>query len=212
MECVDTTIECVDTLSYLRKTGLLDAGSSVDTTRDCVDTLSQSGNWVSCELGLTRLDLLLDQHCCNHELLLFFSFFFSFFFPWRCCSAPLDASPFFPLFFPSSRMLLALSCVGYFGVQETWVFIAPYVHKKPWGTWAQNPRKIPLDRKRPRVQINSHFFRFSQSVSTLPLSVSTHCPICAKRGFWMLGLVSTLPGTVSTPCPSQATGSPGNWV
>ncbi|MQM12352.1 hypothetical protein Taro_045268 [Colocasia esculenta] len=37
--CVDTTTECVDTLSQLRKEGLLDAGSSVDTTMDCVDTL-----------------------------------------------------------------------------------------------------------------------------------------------------------------------------
>ncbi|MQL89628.1 hypothetical protein Taro_022203 [Colocasia esculenta] len=51
-ECVDTTTECVDTLSQLSKKGLLEAGSSVDATRDCVDTLSQSGNWVSWELGL----------------------------------------------------------------------------------------------------------------------------------------------------------------
>ncbi|MQM18951.1 hypothetical protein Taro_051951 [Colocasia esculenta] len=47
-ECVDTTRECVDTLSHLRKKifwemGLVSTlpltGSSVDTTRDCVDTL-----------------------------------------------------------------------------------------------------------------------------------------------------------------------------
>ncbi|MQL89551.1 hypothetical protein Taro_022133 [Colocasia esculenta] len=37
--CVDTTRECVDTLSHLRKIGLLETGSSVDTSRDCVDTL-----------------------------------------------------------------------------------------------------------------------------------------------------------------------------
>ncbi|MQM09927.1 hypothetical protein Taro_042810 [Colocasia esculenta] len=50
--CVDTTTECVDTLSQLRKKGLLDAGSSVDTTTDCVDTLSQSDKWISWKLGL----------------------------------------------------------------------------------------------------------------------------------------------------------------
>ncbi|MQM17173.1 hypothetical protein Taro_050141, partial [Colocasia esculenta] len=60
----------------------------------------------------TLLHLLLDQHCCNHELLLFFSSFFSFFFPWRRCSAPLDADAFFPLYFSSSRKLLALVLRG----------------------------------------------------------------------------------------------------
>ncbi|MQM06925.1 hypothetical protein Taro_039760 [Colocasia esculenta] len=51
-ECVDTTTECVNTLSQLSKTGLLDARSSVDTTTDCVDTLSQLDNWFSWKLGL----------------------------------------------------------------------------------------------------------------------------------------------------------------
>ncbi|MQL85328.1 hypothetical protein Taro_017850 [Colocasia esculenta] len=51
-ECVDTTTECVDTLSQLRKEGLLDAGSSVDMTTDCVDTLSHSDKWISWKLGL----------------------------------------------------------------------------------------------------------------------------------------------------------------
>ncbi|MQM16316.1 hypothetical protein Taro_049272, partial [Colocasia esculenta] len=58
-ECVDTTTECVDTLSHLSRKGLLDAGSSVDTptdcvdtTTDCVDTLSQSDKWISWNLGL----------------------------------------------------------------------------------------------------------------------------------------------------------------
>ncbi|MQM18577.1 hypothetical protein Taro_051572 [Colocasia esculenta] len=44
VDCVDTTRECVDTLSHFCKTGLLGTGSSVDTATGCVDTLSQSGN------------------------------------------------------------------------------------------------------------------------------------------------------------------------
>ncbi|MQL79284.1 hypothetical protein Taro_011720 [Colocasia esculenta] len=44
-ECVDTTRECVDTLSHFCKTVLLGTETSVDTAWDCVDTLSQSGNW-----------------------------------------------------------------------------------------------------------------------------------------------------------------------
>ncbi|MQL76063.1 hypothetical protein Taro_008438 [Colocasia esculenta] len=44
--------ECVDTLSHLRKTGLLGTRSSVNTLTGCVDTLSQSGNWVFWNLGL----------------------------------------------------------------------------------------------------------------------------------------------------------------
>ncbi|MQM23324.1 hypothetical protein Taro_056388 [Colocasia esculenta] len=52
VDCVDTTRECVDTLSHLRKTGLLGTGSSVDTLTGCVNKLSQSGNWVFWNLGL----------------------------------------------------------------------------------------------------------------------------------------------------------------
>ncbi|MQL98968.1 hypothetical protein Taro_031689 [Colocasia esculenta] len=52
VDCVNPTRECVDTLSHLRKTGLLGTGSSVDTLTGYVDTLSQSGNWVFWNLGL----------------------------------------------------------------------------------------------------------------------------------------------------------------
>ncbi|MQL88720.1 hypothetical protein Taro_021290, partial [Colocasia esculenta] len=63
-ECVDTTRECVDTLSHLHKTCLLDAGSSVDTATGCVDTLSQSDNWVFWMLGLvSTLPLAVSTHC-----------------------------------------------------------------------------------------------------------------------------------------------------
>ncbi|MQL67766.1 hypothetical protein Taro_000068 [Colocasia esculenta] len=47
LRCVDTTGECVDTLSHLRKTGLLGAETSVDTATGCVDTLSQDSDPVS---------------------------------------------------------------------------------------------------------------------------------------------------------------------
>ncbi|MQM13531.1 hypothetical protein Taro_046457, partial [Colocasia esculenta] len=69
-ECVDTTTECVDTPSQLRKKGLLETGSSVDTTRDCVDTLSQSGNWVSWELGLVSTLPGLNTTCVSYVHLL----------------------------------------------------------------------------------------------------------------------------------------------
>ncbi|MQM02520.1 hypothetical protein Taro_035286, partial [Colocasia esculenta] len=57
-KCVDTTRECVDTLSHFCKTVLLGTETSVDTAWDYVDTLSQSGNWVFWILGLasTLLD------------------------------------------------------------------------------------------------------------------------------------------------------------
>ncbi|MQL97026.1 hypothetical protein Taro_029711 [Colocasia esculenta] len=62
-ECVNTTTECVDTLSHLRKKGLLDAGSSVDTTTECVDTLSQSDKRISWKLGLvSTLPLTVSTH------------------------------------------------------------------------------------------------------------------------------------------------------
>ncbi|MQM16328.1 hypothetical protein Taro_049285 [Colocasia esculenta] len=44
-----------------------------------------------------------------------------------------------------------------FGVQGSWVFIAPYVHEVPWGAWARKSRSNPLIPKQPRVQKNSHF-------------------------------------------------------
>ncbi|MQL97884.1 hypothetical protein Taro_030581 [Colocasia esculenta] len=129
MECVDATSKCVDTLSQTGIIGSLGRVTSVDTTSDSVDTLSRTAKQVFWELDLvstllepvstlpcrpTRLDLPLDQHCCNHELLLFFyfffSFFFSFFFPWWRCSAPLDEDALFPLKSPFSRMVL-LECV-----------------------------------------------------------------------------------------------------
>ncbi|MQM22927.1 hypothetical protein Taro_055986 [Colocasia esculenta] len=34
--------------------------------------------------------------------------------------------------------------LGAFGVQETWVFIALYVHEVPWGAWARKSRSNPL--------------------------------------------------------------------
>ncbi|MQL95869.1 hypothetical protein Taro_028539, partial [Colocasia esculenta] len=126
----------------------------------------------------TRLDLLVEQHRCNHELLLFFSFFF----PWRRCSAPLDADSFFPLFLPSPRMLLAFSCVGCFGVPKTWPECVD--------TTTECVDTLSQLSKKGLLEAGSSVDTTRDCVDTLSQS--------GNWVSWELGLVSTVPGAVST--------------
>ncbi|MQM01552.1 hypothetical protein Taro_034305, partial [Colocasia esculenta] len=135
-----------------------------------------------------------EQHCSNHELLLFFSnhellLFFSFFFSLAAplCSPSGHRSFFsrsslllllpygdallhlmqialFMLSFSSSGIVLALLLLEY--EDHGYIYIVPCVHVDPWGAWAQRSRSDPLIPKQTRVQKIHILNRHSKCVDT----------------------------------------------